>query len=32
MIQVKEDMNMEMMDTVQLMESGDYKERFRAEY
>lgn len=32
MIQVKEDMNMEMMDTVQLMESTDYKDRFKAEY
>lgn len=32
MIQVKEDMNMEMMDTVQLMGSENYKKRFRAEY
>lgn len=32
MIQVKEDMNMEMTDTVQLMESTDYKDRFKAEY
>lgn len=32
MIQPKEEMKMELMDTVRLMESTDYKDRFKAEY
>ena len=32
MIQPKEETKMELMDTVRLMESVDYKDRFKAEY